>query len=73
MIRFTVQPGDVIVMLSDGIARSFEDCPWLLDLLSSDGDIASGSVQRAAEKIVEQAAARGAKDDITAGVMRILG
>ncbi|MBQ8641333.1 MAG: SpoIIE family protein phosphatase [Clostridia bacterium] len=72
MIRFTVQPGDVIVMLSDGIARSFEECPWLLDLLSTDNDIQGGDVTRAAEKIVAQAAERGARDDITAGVMRIL-
>jgi len=72
MIRFTVEPGDVIVMLSDGIARSFEECPWLLDFLSTDDDVQHGDVQRAAEKIVEQAAARGARDDITAGVMRII-
>lgn len=72
MIRFTVEPGDVIVMLSDGIARSFEECPWLLDFLSTDEDIKQGSVTRAAEKIVKQAASRGAKDDITAGVMRII-
>ena len=72
MIRFTVQPGDVVVMLSDGIARSYEECPWLLDFLSTDEDVQHGDVQRAAEKIVEQAAARGATDDITAGVMRIL-
>ncbi|MBR4962074.1 MAG: SpoIIE family protein phosphatase [Clostridia bacterium] len=72
MIRFTVEPGDVIVMLSDGIARSFEECPWLLDFISTDEDVLSGDVQRAAEKIVEQAAARGARDDITAGVMRVV-
>ena len=72
MIRFTVEPGDVVVMLSDGIARSFEECPWLLDFLSTDEDIQHGNVQRAAEKIVEQAASRGARDDITAGVLRIL-
>ena len=72
MIRFTVEPGDVIVMLSDGIARSFEECPWLLDFISTDEDVLTGDVQRAAEKIVEQAAARGARDDITAGVMRVV-
>ena len=72
MIRFTVEPGDVIVMLSDGIARSFEECPWLLDFISTDEDVLSGDVQRAAEKIVEQAAARGARDDITAGILRVV-
>lgn len=68
-IRFTVQPGDVIVMLSDGIARSFEECPWLLDLLTTSEDLRQGQVQRAAEEIVAEAARHGAIDDITAGVI----
>lgn len=70
-IRFTVQPGDVIVMLSDGIARSFEECPWLLDLLTTNEDLRCGNVQSAAETIVREAARHGAIDDITAGVMLV--
>lgn len=72
-IRFTVQPGDVIVMLSDGIARSFEECPWLLDLLTTNEDLRCGNVQTAAETIVREAARHGAIDDITAGVVRVVG
>lgn len=68
-IRFTLEPGDTIVMLSDGIARSFEECPWLLDLLTTDEDLPKGHVQAAAETIVREAANHGAIDDCTAGVI----
>lgn len=71
MIKFDVEEGDIIVMLSDGVARSFEECPWLLDMLSSDPDILEGSPRKAAEKIVRTAANRKHADDITAGVIRI--
>lgn len=72
-IRFSLEPGDTIVMLSDGIARSFEECPWLLDLLSTNEDLQNGNVQSAAETIVREAAGHGAIDDITAGVVRVVG
>lgn len=68
-IRFTLEPGDTIVMLSDGIARSFEECPWLLDLLTTNEDLPRGHVQEAAETIVREAANHGAIDDCTAGVI----
>ena len=73
MIKFDVEDGDIIVMLSDGVARSFEECPWLLDMLSNDRDVLEGDVKKAAEKIVRSAAERGSPDDITAGVIRIKG
>lgn len=73
MIKFDVEEGDTIVMLSDGVARSFEECPWLLDMLTSDEDVLSGDAKSAAEKIVKSAASRGSHDDITAGIIRIRG
>ncbi|MBE6569396.1 MAG: hypothetical protein E7658_04145 [Ruminococcaceae bacterium] len=73
MIRFTIMPGDTIVMVSDGIARSFEECTWLLDLLSADEEVREGDPDHAAERILTCAAEHGAEDDITAGVVRIVG
>ncbi len=37
-IRFDLKPNDLIVMISDGVAQSFEDGLWLTELLSSDID-----------------------------------
>lgn len=71
MIKFNVEEGDTVVMLSDGVAKSFEECPWLLDMLTSDEDVLAGDAGRAAEKIVRSAAERGSADDITAGIIRI--
>ncbi len=69
MIRFDVQEGDRVVMVSDGISRSYDECPWLLDMMTSDDRVTRGGVAEAARRIVAEAAARGATDDITAGVI----
>ena len=71
MIRFDVQPGDTVVMISDGAARSYEEAPWLLDLMSSDEVVLSGNERMAAMTVVSEAAMRGSRDDITCGIMRI--
>ena len=72
MIRFDVREGDTVVMVSDGAAKSFDEEPWLLDLLTSDEEILHGDEKRAAMTVVGEAAVRGSKDDITCGVFRIL-
>ncbi len=71
MIRFDVRQGDTVVMVSDGAARSYDEEPWLLDLLSSDDCVLSGDERAAAMTVVSEAAVRGAKDDITCGIIRI--
>ena len=71
-IRFDVQAGDTVVMISDGVARSYEDAPWLLDLMTSSEVVLRGDERTAAMTIVSEAAIRGSRDDITAGVVRIL-
>ncbi len=71
MIRFPVHPGDTVVMLSDGIARSFEDCGWLLTHLTSADSMNAADPDVVAAGIVSEAAKHGAVDDITAAVMRI--
>ena len=72
MISFEALGGDVIVMLSDGVARSFEDCPWLYDLLSSDA-MRDDDPERMARTIVRHALENGASDDVTAGVVLLDG
>ena len=68
LIKFECERGDVIVMLSDGVARSFEDCPWLYDLLC-DERVWSLPPDTMARRIIKCAIENGAKDDITAGVV----
>lgn len=70
-IRFEIEDGDTVVMLSDGAARSYEEVPWLLDMMTSDEVVLHGSPENAAMAIVSEAAMRGSADDITSGIMRI--
>lgn len=71
MIKFDIQPGDTVVMVSDGVARSYDEVPWLLDMMVSDETVLCGDERRAAMAVVSEAAIRGSTDDITAGVVRI--
>lgn len=68
-VRFDVQAGDVIVMLSDGISQAPEDSLWLVELLSGDWE---GDLDLMAEKILECArthAERG--DDMTVELLHV--
>ncbi len=69
MISFDIEPGDVVVMVSDGVARSFEEAAWLCDLLTEE--CAEAEPRETAEKIVRLAAQGGSKDDITAGIVKL--
>ncbi len=68
---FELEPGDAVVMLSDGVARSFEEATWLYELLSDEEEW-DEDPEKMAEKIVLSAVDSGAEDDVTAGVVRIL-
>ena len=68
LIKFDVRRGDVIVMLSDGVVRSFEECPWLYDLLCEGAD-RQVDPEKLSRIIVERAIANGSSDDVTAGVV----
>ncbi len=59
---FDLEPGDVIVMLSDGIAQSFEESVWLLDLLSAGWDDTE-ELATVAERILAAAATHNARPD----------
>ena len=64
-----VSVGDVIVMVSDGVTDGKEECPWLFDLLRSQG--ASATPDRLAELVVKYAKTEGARDDISVTVIRV--
>lgn len=70
MIKFTIESGDRIVMVSDGAARSYDEVPWLLELLSTDDCVLHGRPGDAAERILEESAKRSA-DDVTVGVIEV--
>jgi len=68
-IGFDVSSGDVIVMVSDGVTRGKEECPWLFDLLRSQGETAAPD--RLADLIVKYAKNEGACDDISVLVIKL--
>ena len=70
-ITFTLRPGDLVVMISDGISQSYEDGVWLLELLSGEID-ASSPLPQIAKTVLEGAKQhKGRKDDMTVALTRI--
>ena len=72
-VSFTLEKGDIIVMLSDGVTENFEDSAWLCDMLSTRA-VTDSSPAEIAQRIV--AAARAGvdpsrRDDVSAAVMKI--
>ncbi len=67
-LPFEVEPGDRVIMVSDGVTQSRDDCAWLVGLLSASGE---EDAARLARRIVERARAEGSEDDITATVIEI--
>ncbi len=68
-IRFELCRGDVIVMLSDGVAQSLEDGIWLANLLTYEWEDHLGTM---AEKILDNAAINNKRsDDMTAVLIRV--
>ena len=68
-IRVEVRPGDYVIMLSDGIADSMEDAPWLLLLL---GEPPADTPEEYARRILDSALANAkTSDDKTVVVIKI--
>ena len=71
MISFELIPGDVVVMISDGIAQSFEDGMWLVDMLSFDVNPES-PLEKTAEEILNRAKEKNTRsDDMTVVLTRV--
>ncbi len=68
-IEFDVSEGDLIVMVSDGVTQGREECPWLFDLLRSQGE--SETSEELAERIVRYAKGEGSPDDVSVLTIRI--
>lgn len=67
-IKFEIEPGDRIIMVSDGVTQSREDCIWLSDVLDNCAELDGETL---AKRIVDRARAEGSDDDITATVVEI--
>ncbi len=66
-LRFAVEPGDVIVQVSDGVTGGEEDCPWLADMLVTRFD---GDAERFASHVLARAGEEG-RDDLSILVTEI--
>ncbi len=68
-IGFDLIAGDIIIMLSDGIAESLEDGVWLANLLTYEWE---DDLDKMAEKILENAGkANKRNDDMTVILIRV--
>ena len=70
-IELDVGVGDLVVMVSDGVTQGKEECPWLFDLLRSQGE--DVSPDRLADLIVKYAKGEGSTDDLSVLVLKITG
>lgn len=61
--------GDLIIMVSDGVTQSKDECPWLLDLLRATTK--KESLATISETIAREARLRGGDDDISVVVMKV--
>ncbi len=68
LLRFRMNPGDVVVMVSDGVTHGRDECPWLIDLLSSP---MPRSMDELRYDIIRRALASGAEDDLSAIAIRV--
>ncbi len=69
-IKFDLADGDVIIMLSDGVAQSLEDGIWLANLLTYEWE---DDLDRMAEKILDNAVfANNRSDDMTVSIVRVV-
>lgn len=68
LLRFRTHPGDVVVMVSDGITAGNDECPWLIDLLSAPMPASMDSLRK---DIIRRALTAGSEDDLSAIAIRV--
>jgi stage II sporulation protein E len=68
-ISIDAKAEDIIVMVSDGVTQSKDECPWLFDLLKAS--VGKESLASIADMIVKRAKYEGADDDVSVIVMRV--
>ena len=68
LLRFRTHPGDVVVMVSDGITLGNDECPWLIDLLSAPMPASMDSLRK---DIIKRALTAGSEDDLSAIAIRV--
>lgn len=68
LLRFRMHPGDVVVMVSDGVTMGNDECPWLLDMLSEPLPDSMDSLR---VDILRRAMQSGTPDDLSAIAIRI--
>ena len=70
-ISSSLEDGDVVVMISDGITDNADDAPWLLEILNKPLD-ADAPLKPLADKIISSAPERARHpDDMTVAVARV--
>lgn len=70
-ISFTLLDGDVIILLSDGIAGDLEEALWVADLLTDNWD-SRGSLSDMCQRIVTEATRRRqGRDDLSVALIRV--
>ena len=67
--ELSLSAGDMVIMVSDGVTGTEEECSWLFDLLRQN--VEAVSPQRLCELIIKYAVGHGSEDDITVAVARI--
>lgn len=67
-LSFDAEDGDIVIMLSDGVALGDDDCTWLSGLLSSEWD---SDIPAMARRIISLARKNGSGDDISVVITKI--
>ena len=67
-LRFNAEEGDIVIMVSDGVTQSREDCVWLVSMLTLDF---SDDLEQMPKLIAERARAEGSLDDFRVSIIKI--